>query len=100
MQKLLIIFLSLYAIIYALYFVYTLFHVTYNRKEFSKQDLSDGPLVLKEGMIVGKKHTGNLKSSKISTNKKEKHKEQNESKTLTIKNTTALDKDFINVTSD
>ncbi|KAK6738360.1 hypothetical protein RB195_020462 [Necator americanus] len=41
-----------YVVAFILYFIYSITHVSYTRKEFSKRDISDGPLVLKEDVRV------------------------------------------------
>ncbi|EYC16854.1 hypothetical protein Y032_0032g2531 [Ancylostoma ceylanicum] len=52
MRKFIAIVVLAYVIAHTFYFIYSITHVSYSRREFSKRDLSDGPLVMKEGKVV------------------------------------------------
>uniref|UniRef100_A0A7I4Y8C0 Nucleotid_trans domain-containing protein n=1 Tax=Haemonchus contortus TaxID=6289 RepID=A0A7I4Y8C0_HAECO len=54
MRKIIILALLFYITAHTIYFIYSLMHVSYTRRQFSKRDLSDGPLVLKEGVVAKK----------------------------------------------
>ncbi|KHJ89381.1 hypothetical protein OESDEN_10797 [Oesophagostomum dentatum] len=64
MRKFITIALLSYVIAHTFYFIYTITHVSYTRRELSKRELSDGPLVLKEGVVakrgkvIGRKRKG------------------------------------------
>ncbi|KAK6035761.1 hypothetical protein COOONC_26734 [Cooperia oncophora] len=67
MRKVVLLLLLGYIVAHTFYFIYSLIHVSYTRREFSKRDLSDGPLVLKEGVVA-------KKGKVIALNKKPKKK--------------------------
>ncbi|VDM55624.1 unnamed protein product [Angiostrongylus costaricensis] len=104
-RKLLFIALSSYAVAYIFYFIYTVTRVTYTRREFSKRDLSDGPLVLKEGVAVGKsiaigKKFAMSKKAKVSEKKQSKLKKRKwKISTKHNEPLPKLDEDFIKVSA-
>ncbi|WKX97986.1 hypothetical protein Q1695_013578 [Nippostrongylus brasiliensis] len=53
MRRLTIVILC-YVIAHTIFYVISLTQVSYSRRELSKSDLSDGPLVLKDGVAIGK----------------------------------------------
>ncbi|XGW08929.1 hypothetical protein V3C99_011329 [Haemonchus contortus] len=71
MRKIIILALLFYITAHTLYFIYSLMHVSYTRRQFSKRDLSDGPLVLKEGVVAKKGKV--IPLSKKSKKKAPKH---------------------------
>ncbi|RCN49320.1 hypothetical protein ANCCAN_04570 [Ancylostoma caninum] len=65
MRKFIGILVLAYVIAHTFYFIYSITHVSYSRREFSKRDLSDGPLIMKEGkVVVNGKIYGSVKKSK------------------------------------
>ncbi|KAK5967797.1 hypothetical protein GCK32_013112 [Trichostrongylus colubriformis] len=112
MRKILSVALFCYVIAHTVYFIYSLVHVPYSRREFSKRDLSDGPLVLKDGAVVKKgkvvalnktfqkktvkqsKHTGDTKTGNGPSSRKLSNSSKTES-SVKMKNTSIVDSGFI-----
>lgn len=88
MRKIVAIGLGTYVVAHSVFFIYSLAQVPYTRRELSKRELSDGPLVLKDGVLVGKtkitalskkamqklaksgKHSGDMKNRKAAKSMK------------------------------
>ncbi|KAK6738356.1 hypothetical protein RB195_020459 [Necator americanus] len=79
MRKFVSILVLIYVAAHIFYFIYSVTHVSYTRRELSKRELSDGPLVLKEGVrVVAGKAIGSAKKSKGKITKLTKKASENQ----------------------